>query len=214
MLFLQLILLFASRHAVADVVPCDPCIDRQLVNLGCAHHGIPGQDIFWQLMDASIAQGAEDMGINLLYAPITDLTLAESDESSVEEYMVDRIQYLCEEEKVNGIFVSLPSPTIIDALNGCREAGIPAIVFNAGIETAKANEYLFIGQDEFEAGFKAGQGLAEVGGVETFCCVNHAPGVNVLKERCGGFGAGLEATGITNGFADVHVDPFADTSTA
>lgn len=147
------------------------------------------------------------MGINLLYEPITDLTLAESDESSVEDYMVDRIRYLCGEEKVNGIFVSLPSPTIIDALNACREAGIPAIVFNAGIDTAKANGYLFIGQDESEAGFEAGRGLAAIGGIDTFCCINHAPGVNVLKERCGGFGAGLEANGITNGFVDVHVDP-------
>ena len=108
---------------------------------------------------------------------------------------------------MNGIFVSLPSPTIVAALNGCREAGIPAIVFNAGIETTKANGYLFIGQDESEAGFDAGQGLAKVGGITTFCCINHAPGVNVLKERCGGFGAGLEANGITNGFVDVHVDP-------
>ena len=115
------------------------------------------------------------MSINLLYEPITDLTLSESDEASVEEYMIGRIQYLCEEAKVNGIFVSLPSPTIIDALNGCREAGIPSSVFNAGIETAKANGYLFIGQDESKAGFEAGQGLAEVDDIDTFCCINHAP---------------------------------------
>ena len=121
--------------------------------------------------------------------------------------MIDRIRHLCEVEKVNGIFVSLPSPTIIDALNVCREAGIPAIVFNAGIDTAKANGYLFIGQDESEAGFEAGQGLANVGDITTFCCINHAPGVNVLEERCGGFGKGLEANGSTGGYADVHVDP-------
>lgn len=207
MLFLFLVLLFASHHAAGNEVPCDPCIDRQLVKLGCVHHGIPSQDVFWQIIDASISQGAKDMGINLLYEPITDFTLAESDEASVEEYMKDRIQYFCEEEKVNGVFVSLPSPTIADALNTCRDAGIPAIVFNAGIRTAEANGYLFIGQDETEAGFEAGQGLANVGGLETFCCINHAPGVNVLKERCGGFGAGLEANGITDGYVNVHVDP-------
>ena len=90
-------------------------------------------------MDASIAQGAKDMGINLLYEPITDLTLDERDEDSVEMYMMDRIRYLCREAKVNGLFVSLPSPAIINELNGCREAGIPAIVFNGGFETARAN---------------------------------------------------------------------------
>ena len=209
MLFLSLILLatFIPKHATADVVSCDPCIDRQHVNLGCVHHGIPSQDVFWQFMDASIAQGAKDMGINLLYEPITDLTLDERDEASVEMYMQQRIRYLCREVKVNGIFVSLPSPAIINELNGCREAGIPAIVFNSGIETAKANGYLYIGQDEFQAGLEAGQGLAEVDGVETFCCLNHAPGVNVLKDRCGGFGAGLEANGMSGEYADVHVDP-------
>ena len=92
MLFLSLILLFAfiPEHAASNMVPCDPCIDRQLVNLGCVHHGIPS-DVFWQLMDAFIAQGAKDMSINLLYEPITDLTLDESDEASLEEYMIGRI---------------------------------------------------------------------------------------------------------------------------
>lgn len=190
----------------ANVVSCDPCIDRSQVKIACVHHGLPTEDIFWQFLDAAIAQGAQDMGIDLVYDPISNFTLEEKDEPSVEAYMSSRIEELCS-EGVNGIFISLPSPSIIAALNKCREANIPALVFNAGIAAANENEYLFVGQDEKQAGYDAGAGLAKVDGLDTFCCINHAPGVGVLDDRCGGFSAGLEANGVAVGFTDVHVNP-------
>ena len=207
----------AETNTSASVVPCDPCIDRSQVKIGCVHHGIPSQDVFWQLMDSAIAQGAQDMGIDLRYEPIADLTLDPGDESSVEDYMSDRIRNLCSgEDKVSGIFVSLPSPNIVDALNVCREAGIPAIVFNAGFDTAEANGYQFIGQNEYQAGLEAGKGLGKAvvesgqDGTSTFCCINHAPGVGVLTNRCGGFEDGLAGaleTVLVYRYTDVHVDP-------
>jgi len=219
MLLTFLFLLLAAALVGASVVPCDPCIDRSQVTIGCVHHGIPSQDVFWKLMDSAIMQGAQDMGIDLAYEPIAGLTMDPEDESSVEDYMSDQIRNMCSgEDKVNGIFVSLPSPNIVDALNVCREADIPAIVFNAGSGTAEANGYLFVGQDEYQAGLEAGKGLAKAvvgsgqGGTSTFCCINHAPGVGVLTNRCGGFEDGLAgALGGTlisypYAYTDVHVD--------
>ena len=49
-----------------NVVSCDPCIERSKVRIGCVHHGLPTKDVYWQFMDSAIAQGAKDMGIDLI----------------------------------------------------------------------------------------------------------------------------------------------------
>ena len=60
--------------------------------------------------------------------------------------------------------------------------------------------------NETYSGFLAGEALAKVSTTEKFCCANHARGVDVLAERCGGMEAGVESVGKGNTF-DVTVDP-------
>jgi hypothetical protein len=60
--------------------------------------------------------------------------------------------------------------------------------------------------NETYSGFLAGEALSKVSTTEKFCCANHARGVDVLAERCGGMEAGVQSVGKGNVF-DVTVDP-------
>ena len=107
--------------------------------------------------------------------------------------MTSKIEEYCgEEDPVNAILVSLPSNSILTALDTCRAKNIAINTFNAGPDLAKSAGLLFFGQNETMAGYQAGEALAEVETTETFCCANHAVGVDVLVDRCGGFMKGIE----------------------
>ena len=73
-------------------------------------------------------------------------------------------------------------------------------------DIAAANDLLFFGVNETYAGYVAGDALAKVPTTEKFCCANHARGVDVLADRCGGMKAGVIANGKGSVF-DVTVDP-------
>ncbi len=73
-------------------------------------------------------------------------------------------------------------------------------------DIAAANDLLFYGMNETYSGFLAGEALSKVSTTEKFCCANHARGVDVLAERCGGMEAGVQSVGKGNVF-DVTVDP-------
>lgn len=74
-------------------------------------------------------------------------------------------------------------------------------------DIAAANDLLFFGVNETYAGYVAGDALAKVPTTEKFCCANHARGVDVLADRCGGMEAGVIANGKGSAVFDVTVDP-------
>jgi hypothetical protein len=81
----------------------------------------------------------------------------------------------------------------------------PALLFSS-LEIAQENDLLFYGVNETYSGILAGEALANISTTEKFCCTNHAPGVDVLAERCGGMKMGVQAEGKSITF-DVTVDP-------
>ena len=147
---------------------CLPCIDRSKVKIGVVHHGGP-TDPFWTSMNYAIRQGAKDMGIRLLFNPREE----ELDQEEISA-MVEQIQNMCSTDglTVDAILVSLPSSTIVDALDTCKTNNVTINTFNAGPELAKEAGYLFFGQDEIDAGYSAGEALAKVPSTEKFCCTN------------------------------------------
>ena len=107
--------------------------------------------------------------------------------------MTSKIEEYCGDEgSVNAILVSLPSNSILTALDACSAKNISINTFNAGPDLAKGAGFIFFGQNETMAGYQAGEALAQVETTETFCCANHASGVDVLVERCGGMLKGVE----------------------
>jgi ABC-type sugar transport system substrate-binding protein len=47
------------------------------------------------------------------------------------------------EATVDGVLVTLPDPSVLEALETCDKNGIPVVAFNAGIDLAKSAGYLF-----------------------------------------------------------------------
>lgn len=130
-------------------VSCDPCIDRSSVKMGVVTHGVPSQDVYWQQMDTVIAQGAHDMGIELLYDPIDDASL--SDQGNIFETMIDQIEEFCGGDDdgagvVNALLVTLPSSSILESLDTCKKNNVKVAAFNAGVDIAQENGFLFFGQ--------------------------------------------------------------------
>ena len=151
-------------------------------------------------MDGAIAQGALDMGIEMLYDPAANEGL---DEAAISALMIKTIERYCEEG--NAILSTLPAENVAEALVACRDKGTPVVAFNAGQDLAKSAGVQFWGQDETQAGYEAGLGLAAVETTEKFCCVNHAPNVDVLKDRCNGFEKAVTEKGKPN-FAQAIVN--------
>ena len=181
---------------------CLPCIDRSKVKIGVVHHGGP-TDPFWTSMNIAIRQGAKDMGVRLLFNPREE----ELDQEEVYTAMIEQIQKMCSTDglTVDAILVSLPSSTIVDALDTCKTNNITINTFNAGPDLAKEAGYLFFGQDETDAGYSAGEALAKVPSTEKFCCTDDQPNFSVVEMRCGAMKSGVEENGKSNVF-DVSVD--------
>ncbi|KAL3772361.1 hypothetical protein ACHAW5_010363 [Stephanodiscus triporus] len=187
-----------ADSASASVVSCDPCVDRTKVRLAVVDHGVRGADVFWDAMDVAIHQGAKDVNVNLTHSSATEN--AGLDNDAIFERMSSEIEELCGggggggKATVDGVLVTLPDPSVLEALETCDENGIPVVAFNAGIDLAKSAGYLFFGQNATDAGYEAGSALASINGTEKFCCINHAPGVDTLIKRCEGMVSGISST--------------------
>ncbi len=144
-------------------------------------HG-QANDAFWSVVKAGVDQAAKDTGANVSYnSPETfDMVL-----------MAQMIDAAVNEEP-DGLIISFPDA---DALGPSVEraiaAGIPVITINAGGAQAKElGAAMHVGQDEYDAGVAAGEGLAKMGGSNALC-VNHEVGNISLDQRCAGFEKGF-----------------------
>jgi ABC-type sugar transport system substrate-binding protein len=200
--------------AGGSVVQCDPCIDRTSVRLGVVDHGIRGNDPFWDSMDAAIRRGAKDANITLTHSSTTENVVG-MNSSAIFERMVDEIVELCGgggggggggDAIVDGILVTLPDQTILDALEHCTTAGVRIATFNAGIDLAKSGGHQYFGQSEYDAGYEAGSALASINGTQKFCFVNHAPGIIALTKRWEGMNSGIADTVETYRILEAVVD--------
>jgi len=194
---------------------CDPCIDRNSVKIGVVHHGLPIEDVYWEHMNEAITQGAKDTNIDLHYKPLLDGHTLLDNQQKIFDEMSAQIEEYCSiygdnESAMDALLVTLPNDSILPAVLTCKEKNIKIVVFNVGLELAESNGLLFVGQDEFEAGYKAGEGLNNNTTTKVMCCANHSPGNAVLNKRCGGMAASVAVSegdaAITSTY-DVPVNP-------
>lgn len=199
------IILSASTAAASSSLSCIPCIDRSKVTIAVVHHGHI-QDPYWEAMDVALAQGAKDMGVNLV---MRDEPIDKASQDGINSIMKREIEEYCAGtggDDVDAILVSLPNESVLDSLAACLEKDMPVAIFNSGYDLAMRNGLLFFGMDERKGGYAAGQELASIEGVETFCCANHVAGHAVLDARCGGFDEAIKDLGKTPALNDVEID--------
>lgn len=166
------------------------------VNITVVSHG-QANDAFWTVVKNGVEAAGKDMGVNVDYrSPETFDMVA----------MASLIDAAVNQEP-DGLVVSIPDGEALSpAIKKAVEAGIPVISMNSGSDvSAELGAMLHVGQEEFDAGKKAGEKLKEMGGKKALC-VNHEVGNVALDQRCAGFAEGFGASEVlptTNDPADV-----------
>src|SRR5690625_1016761 len=137
--------------------------DRSDIRIVVVSHGAAA-DPFWSVAKNGVDQAAKDMGVTVEYhAP--------------ETFDMARMAQLIDAaiaSRPDGLVVSIPDA---DALGGvisdAVEAGIPVMSMNSGVdEFEELGVIAHIGQTEYEAGFGAGEQMAEAG-ITNAVCVKH-----------------------------------------
>ena len=95
---------------------------------------------------------------------------------------------------VDGILVTLPDESVLEAHETCASAGVKIVAFNSGMDLAMSAGYLYFGTNETRSGYEAGVALASVNGTDKYCFVNHSPGVDAITDRWEGMYAGIVGT--------------------
>ncbi|RFC63480.1 sugar ABC transporter substrate-binding protein [Fulvimarina endophytica] len=161
-------------------------------------HG-QANDPFWSVVKNGVEQAAKNTGANVSYrAPETFDMVAMSQ-------LIDAAV----NQEPDGLAVSVPDADALrQSIERAVAAGIPVITLNAGADVSKdLGALLHVGQSEYEAGRRAGERLAELGGTNGIC-VNQEVGNVSLDQRCEGFAEGFgnttEVLPTTNDPADVE----------
>jgi simple sugar transport system substrate-binding protein len=149
---------------------------REGMRIEFAFAGVPG-DPYYTVIKNGAAQAEKDMGVDVEYK--------ETSQYDFQEQV--RLIKAAIARKPDGLVVSEESPEVLDRpVKEAVDAGIPVIIAAAGEDSVdKTGALGFVGQNEFEVGFKAGQQL-KAAGVKRVACLNPAVGTPNLDARCNG----------------------------
>eukprot|EP00581_Thalassiosira_minuscula_P000903 CAMPEP_0183744890 /NCGR_PEP_ID=MMETSP0737-20130205/65954_1 /TAXON_ID=385413 /ORGANISM="Thalassiosira miniscula, Strain CCMP1093" /LENGTH=1105 /DNA_ID=CAMNT_0025980543 /DNA_START=60 /DNA_END=3377 /DNA_ORIENTATION=- len=168
-----------------------PCTERKKIVIGGVTHGIT-TDVFWDTVYAAAEQGAKDMNIDLRF----DRFEPQSSQKVLYRKMSAKILSLCQ-DGVDGLFVTISDPTLIDAVKRCKELDVEVLTINAGIAASKELGLLHhIGMVEENAGYLSGFKMADMATFTKAFCLNPFPDLPVLGERCTGFETAMGELGI------------------
>ncbi len=146
-------------------------------------HAAPG-DTFWDIIRSGASAAASKDNITYHYSNSDDPT-------KQAQLITDAIN-----SHVDGIATTDPDPqALCPTIQKAKAAGIPVIMFNAGIGNWQAcGGMSYFGSDETVAGTAAGKRLAAAG-KKNVLCVLQAQGQVQLEARCAGVKAGLGSEG-------------------
>lgn len=143
-------------------------------------HAVPG-DTFWdQVRDGALEAAAKD-NVELQYSNSPQ----GPEQATLVQNAID--------QGVDGIAVTLAKPEAMrSAVQAAREAGIPVVALNAGLEQWQdIGAMMYFGQDERLAGQAAGERLSEEGAQHVVCVIQEQGHV-ALEDRCAGVQEGFQ----------------------
>ncbi|GAB2612885.1 sugar ABC transporter substrate-binding protein [Streptomyces capparidis] len=148
--------------------------DTPRMEVAMVTHAAPG-DTFWDMVRSGGEAAARKDNIKLVYSSSPNA----NDQANLVQNAVD--------QKVDAIVVTASKPDAMKPVVAkAREAGIPVIGVNAGLDQWQELGMLeFFGQDETIAGEKFGEKLNEVGAKHAVCVI-HEQGSVALEARCAG----------------------------
>jgi simple sugar transport system substrate-binding protein len=151
---------------------------------------------FWSVVKKGAEQAAKDEGVKLVWSPANN-------DPQKEAQLIDAAI----SQKVDGLAVSVPNASAIrGSLKKARDAGIPIITLNSGLDDYQSfGAITHVGQTEELAGDAAGKRLKAMG-VKKVLCVIHEQNNIGLQQRCDGVKKGFGGA-VTNqqvkGTADI-----------
>lgn len=142
-------------------------------------HAAPG-DTFWDIVRRGAEAAAAKDKVTLRYASDPD----GGGQATLVQNAID--------SRVDAIAVTLAKPDAVrGALEKARAAGVPVVVFNAGIDHwREAGALSYFGSDDGVAGEQAGR-RAAAEGVRHVLCVSQEQGHVALEARCDGLKRGF-----------------------
>jgi simple sugar transport system substrate-binding protein len=139
---------------------------------------------FWSVVKKGAEQAAKDMGVKLTWSP-------SNNDPQKQAQLIDAAV----SQKVDGLAVSVPNADAIKgSLQKARDAGIPIITLNSGLDDYQAlGAITHVGQTEELAGEAAGRRLKEAGATKVLCVIHEQNNIG-LNQRCDGVKKGFGGT--------------------
>jgi len=163
-----------GKGGAADAGPEGPAMTVAMIT-----HQAPG-DTYWDIVRKGAEAAAAKDKVTLRYANDPD----GGAQATLVQNAID--------SRVDGIAVTLAKPeALAPVLRKAREAGIPVVVLNAGIDQWKnVGAVSFFGTDDGVAGEGAGK-RAAADGARHLLCVSHEQGQVQQEARCDGLRSGF-----------------------
>jgi simple sugar transport system substrate-binding protein len=195
-------LVMVNRYGISpalSVTPTGPAfvdastVDFQVdpdrpVELVLAQHGLCTWDPFWCVVENGIAQAAEEMDLKATVQGPDKFDLG---------YLAQLIDAAVAAQP-DGLALTMTDAALFrEPVQRALDAGIPVVAYNtgAGPLTDGVDYMTYLGQDEYQGGYRGGMRLAAAGGTRGVC-INHQVGHLGLDARCDGFLAALGEQGI------------------
>ena len=158
-------------------------------------HG-QASDPFWAVVQNGAQAAARQLGVSVSY-------------EAPDIHDIGRMSQLIEAAiatRPAGLVVSLPNPAALaPAIRAAERAGIPVISVNSGADAFKTlGTLLHVGENEYQAGYAAGQRMRAYHVHRTLCVIPEA-GNPDLQQRCRGFAAALTAAGAHTSVLNVNL---------
>lgn len=151
-----------------------------------------GTDPFWPIVESGAMQAAQEKGVTVIHKHLTNEQIEGISMTEMNNARADLIyEEINSENPPDGLIVTLPGQENADAAAAAKAAGIPVIAINSGYDFAETIGVPFIGQDDYNAGQKAGQQIASDGKKHTLC-LNQEAFNEALNMRCNGIATAVD----------------------
>lgn len=158
---------------------------RDSIRIVFVTHG-QSADPFWSVVSNGARDAAQDLGVHVQYQAPARFDMVE----------MSNLIAAATAARPHGLVVSIPDPAALaSAIRAAADAGIPIMSINSGADSYRdLGVLVHVGQTEYEAGFAAGERLAEAG-VRHALCINHEVGNAAQDQRCLGLTDALARAG-------------------
>lgn len=159
-------------------------------------HGAAGNP-FWAVVVRGAMDAGEALGVDVQYLGPDRFSIAEF-VSLIDAAIAAQPQ---------GIAVTITDPTAVaEPLQRAADAGIPVVAINAADPSGELPYLLYIGSDEYRAGYAGGQRMLEAGITGSAVCASHEIGNLMHETRCQGFADALAEQGVEVVVLDITSD--------